>query len=461
MSNPRWQWFGKAFGTVVALVLLFWGSGPPLVQAAAAPPGGAAAATKMEVTEHTSRIAQLTRRLTDHPSRVIFVAGETYRLQVPVAQNVALTPRQVADFVQRIVELTNQERSKYGLAPLSIDPALNASAQAHSQDMADHNYFSHTGLDGSEAGQRMAAAGYSPLWAYGENIAAGQPSPEEAFNAWMNSEGHRANILSPYFCDIGVGYAFNAGTTYGHYWTQHLACRGNNPTQPAAAPEPVQAPADPLPSATPIPPEPTPTDLPPTAVPVPPEPTPTPVPPTPTPTPQRTLAPGPIGTADARRIVQLVNEERARYGRAPLALDLALCQAAQTHSDDMALQGFFGHAGSDGSTVEQRVDRYFGPVAACSESIAAGQPRPEVVVKAWMANATTRQRLLGTRYTQVGLGYTFNVKSRYGYYWTIVLAVPNADLHTAVESISNQLASPGLVVTYLEKPPLFVLGSTG
>ena len=135
-------------------------------------------------------------------------------------------PASLDDMLQRVVDLTNQERAKQGLPPLTVDPSLCSSAQAHSQDMASKNYFSHTGSDGSDVGQRIAAAGYSPIYAYGENIAAGQSTPEEVVNAWMNSEGHRANILSPYYTHIGVGYAYSGGSTYKSYWTQDFGSHG-------------------------------------------------------------------------------------------------------------------------------------------------------------------------------------------------------------------------------------------
>ena len=143
-----------------------------------------------------------------------------------------------ATFAERVIELTNQERARAGLPPLISDAALNAAALRHSQDMADHDFFSHTGSDGSSACGRMAAAGYSPIWACGENIAAGFTSPEEVVAAWMNSAGHRANILSPYYQHIGVGYVYDAGDTFGpyyHYWTQDFAAHSWQTPVPATA----------------------------------------------------------------------------------------------------------------------------------------------------------------------------------------------------------------------------------
>ncbi|MGD9053204.1 MAG: CAP domain-containing protein [Desulfobacterales bacterium] len=129
-----------------------------------------------------------------------------------------------ADFESEVIDLVNIERDAEGLPPLSYDADLASAARGHSEDMGLQNYFSHTGLDGRTPCDRMTDAGYS--WNYcGENIAAGQPTPEDVIDAWMASSGHRANILNPNFCDIGVGYAYVASSTYGHYWTQNFGRR--------------------------------------------------------------------------------------------------------------------------------------------------------------------------------------------------------------------------------------------
>jgi uncharacterized protein YkwD len=115
------------------------------------------------------------------------------------------------------VALTNAERAKAGCGPLTIDVQLTAAAQAHSVDMAINNYFSHTGQDGRTPFQRIAAAGYTFSVA-AENIAAGQRTPTDVVAGWMNSAGHRANILNCTLMQIGVGFA--TGGSYGTYWTQ-------------------------------------------------------------------------------------------------------------------------------------------------------------------------------------------------------------------------------------------------
>ena len=124
-----------------------------------------------------------------------------------------------ADFESEVLDLVNAERAAQGLHPLAADTNLATAARDHSEDMGLQDYFSHESLDKRTVADRITAAGYS-YNTYGENIAAGQPTPERVVDAWMSSSGHRANILNPIYCDIGVGYAYLANSTYRHYWTQ-------------------------------------------------------------------------------------------------------------------------------------------------------------------------------------------------------------------------------------------------
>jgi uncharacterized protein YkwD len=117
---------------------------------------------------------------------------------------------------EELLAAINAERARHGLGPLVARPILMQVAEAHSQDMAARDYFGHTSPEGVAPCQRMTAAGYQ-WWACGENIGAGYPSAQLVLMAWLNSSGHRANILSTAFTDIGVGYVPNG--YYGHYWT--------------------------------------------------------------------------------------------------------------------------------------------------------------------------------------------------------------------------------------------------
>lgn len=117
----------------------------------------------------------------------------------------------------QVIQLTNQERAKYGLKPLKANWELSRVARYKSADMRDKGYFSHTSPTYGSPFDMIKSFGLSYRSA-GENIAAGQTSPQQVVQAWMNSEGHRANILSSDFTEIGVGYA--KGGSQRYYWTQ-------------------------------------------------------------------------------------------------------------------------------------------------------------------------------------------------------------------------------------------------
>lgn len=129
------------------------------------------------------------------------------------------TGYQISAFEKRVVELVNIERGKEGLKPLAADPLLGKGARAKSQDMVDNNYFSHTSPKYGSPFAMMKTFGVKYA-AAGENIASGQASPESVVKSWMNSPGHRANIMSTKYGKIGVGYAYKSGGNYHHYWTQ-------------------------------------------------------------------------------------------------------------------------------------------------------------------------------------------------------------------------------------------------
>ncbi|MGW5866597.1 CAP domain-containing protein [Streptomyces sp. NPDC055239] len=128
-----------------------------------------------------------------------------------------LTPQGLAEWASAVLRLTNAERTAAGLRPLAPDPLLTVAAQGHSADMVARAYYSHTSPDGGEPWHRASAAG-STHRAIGENIACGQRTPAEVVDGWMNSPGHRANILKPSFTHLGVGFA--GGGSAGTYWTQ-------------------------------------------------------------------------------------------------------------------------------------------------------------------------------------------------------------------------------------------------
>ncbi|KOV58019.1 stress protein [Streptomyces sp. NRRL WC-3618] len=128
-----------------------------------------------------------------------------------------LRPGDLERTAAEVIDLTNRERARAGLPSLAPDAPLTRAAQAHSTDMVVRAFYSHTGPDGSQPWDRAAAAG-SARRTIGENIACGQRSPAEVVEGWMNSPGHRANILKREFTHIGIGFA--GGGKAGTYWTQ-------------------------------------------------------------------------------------------------------------------------------------------------------------------------------------------------------------------------------------------------
>jgi uncharacterized protein YkwD len=141
-------------------------------------------------------------------------AGATARrLQPPAAAPAVDAP------IARVIELTNQARAGAGIAPVTENAQADAAAGNHSADQAAHATMSHTGTNGSTCGQRLSAAGVT--WrTWGENVAAGQRSADEVVVAWLNSPGHRTNMLNPAFRGIGIGVAPSADGTL--YWTMDL-----------------------------------------------------------------------------------------------------------------------------------------------------------------------------------------------------------------------------------------------
>ena len=122
------------------------------------------------------------------------------------------------DFRQEVLDLVNVERAKYGLTPLVMgDANLTAAAQKRAEEIATVN--SHTRPDGSKCFTVLKEYGVTAA-PTGENAAWGSVSPQEVVDAWMQSEGHRANILNPEARAMGVGYYYNSSSTWGHQWIQ-------------------------------------------------------------------------------------------------------------------------------------------------------------------------------------------------------------------------------------------------
>ena len=146
-------------------------------------------------------------------------------LAAPFAPKVAMTRQQIA---QRMLALVNEARAKprncgdkpLGSArPVRWNEPLEIAASRHATDMAANNYFSHTGRDGSTSAQRVTRAGYRNQMT-GENIAAGQMSPEAAVAGWIKSPTHCANLMNGLYTEMGVAFAVSVTSSMGVYWVQ-------------------------------------------------------------------------------------------------------------------------------------------------------------------------------------------------------------------------------------------------
>ena len=131
----------------------------------------------------------------------------------------ACSPTGNSNYENQVVNLINQERQDRGLSALTQNSSLRLAARRHSEDMACNDFFSHTGSDGSTLSSRILAAGYSYSWA-AENIAASSSSSfsaQSVVNMWMNSPGHRSNILSENAVHIGVGFIYAGDSDPGDF----------------------------------------------------------------------------------------------------------------------------------------------------------------------------------------------------------------------------------------------------
>lgn len=141
------------------------------------------------------------------------------------------TPPSIDDsaaVARTVLQLVNQARAQArtcgqqampAVAPVKLNDTLSAAALGHSRDMARNNYFDHTARDGSQPADRATRAGYR--WrAVGENIAAGQPTPEAAMVGWLKSPGHCVNLMRAEYTEMGIAFAVNRGAESGIYWTQ-------------------------------------------------------------------------------------------------------------------------------------------------------------------------------------------------------------------------------------------------
>ncbi|MFI2760550.1 sigma-70 family RNA polymerase sigma factor [Streptomyces echinatus] len=211
------------------------GSGPETREATAAPAANApvvdlvrpsASATSSSPSASASPSPSHSKKPAPSKSPRPAKKTGTPQAQQTVRVTPRVTPTQQAQpaptgTVAQVVALVNKERAAAGCGAVSEDPQLDKAAQGLSDDMAARGFFDHTDPDGNGPGERITAAGYR--WStYGENIARGQQTPQSVMDSWMNSPGHRANILNCSFKNIGVGVHNGSG---GPWWTQDFGAK--------------------------------------------------------------------------------------------------------------------------------------------------------------------------------------------------------------------------------------------
>jgi uncharacterized protein YkwD len=138
---------------------------------------------------------------------------------------VSAAPNEAGDsMVARVLDLTNAQRRQAGLGPLSLSTQLSEAAQKYSQVLASSGCFEHTCGPVPNFVDRIGQSGYGGWTSLGENIAAGYPTPEAVVGGWMASPGHRENILSPSYSEVGIGLVSGMGQL-GTYWTEEFGTR--------------------------------------------------------------------------------------------------------------------------------------------------------------------------------------------------------------------------------------------
>jgi len=285
---------------------------------------------------------------------------------ITVPQDIIATPAiapqqrvslEQAEFERRVFELTNIERVNHGVPPLIWDYGLADAARDHSDDMARHNYISHTGSDGSDVGERLDRAGISHR-GWSENLTGGTTTPEITVAGLMGSPGHRANILNPETTHLGVGLNHTPDSFYRFHVTQKFAILMPQPS-----------------------------DL--------------------------------VPDVFERRVFELTNIERVNHGVPPLRWHPGLAVAARAHSDDLARNNLNSGIGSDGSRPAERIGRagvtHAGYVA---EIVITGRTTPEATIAVWMNSPEHRAVILHRDLIYVGVGFCYLENSRSQFYTT-------------------------------------------
>jgi uncharacterized protein YkwD len=162
-------------------------------------------------------------------STVLWVAVWTASTPAAAGSTPDVSPATVAAREDDVLSRVNAQRARGGscdgrwhppAAALVMNDRLRRAARGHSERMAAGRFYSHVSPDGRSFGDRLLASGYAGALPWAENIAVGFDTPRDVVDSWLRTGTHCTNILSSRFKVMGVGYAFLAGSPYGHYWTQ-------------------------------------------------------------------------------------------------------------------------------------------------------------------------------------------------------------------------------------------------
>ncbi|MEX1019920.1 MAG: CAP domain-containing protein [Litorilinea sp.] len=263
---------------------------------------------------------------------------------------------------QASIEEVNQARIRMGLPRLQPDPHLSRVAHAHSMDMARRNFYSHVNPDRQGPAERLDAAGYDALMS-AENIARGYRDPALVVNGWLDSPGHRANILHTEFRAIGAGYFIDSTLPDGHFWTHLFAVPDRSATR-----DPRTNPQD---------------------------------------------------------LLALLNQERAAAGYATLSAPPSLQTAIMQHTVRLAAQGTAGFSQDTGQSVRVIADTAAYSYRRIIAHFVCGRNAgtPDHAFDQLMEGGLNRD-LLTRDYVHAAIGYHYVPTDSHRHYWFVLLASP-------------------------------------
>ena len=266
-----------------------------------------------------------------------------------------------AKSLDHILHQVNKLRVEHSLKPLRLELRLTEFSQGHAEAMAQHRFFDTRARDGSDFENNILRTGYS-FQKVALQVAAGFPSAAHVVTHWEADGKTRSHILNPEIQEIGIGYAAIANDPRGH--NHYWAITLAKPTQRVS---------------------------------------------------------GNWRTG----VLKKVNAFRARHKLRPLVINDDLNEAAQIHSNDMAVQDYFAHAAPDGSSAAERAERAGYPWRFILENIAAGQATPGEVVRGWISSDSHREAMLERDIKEAGIGYHFQPQDggdvRHFHYWVLLM----------------------------------------